>query len=223
MNNLEKYGTMVVALIGAVTGVWAAYNDFSDSEFKKPITLREANVNSFKSQIASAEARGDKKEVLRVSLEYERYEEFWRHQQAISSITEKITNLVSLSVTPEQKRQLKEILTHNEELAAVGSFRPEALGSAYLATKDFSKANHYFEIAASLEPANANIYALRSLALQGAAQSEASAEARLVLMQQATDLAETAKAKGVSPQRLEALSSELMANDVNPAESQTRR
>jgi hypothetical protein len=40
MNNIEKYGTMFVAVIGALTGGWAVYTDYDKSEFIKPISLR---------------------------------------------------------------------------------------------------------------------------------------------------------------------------------------
>jgi hypothetical protein len=40
MNRLEKYGTMLVAVVGAATGGWAVYNDYSESEFKGSIEFR---------------------------------------------------------------------------------------------------------------------------------------------------------------------------------------
>ncbi len=73
MTKIEKYGTMLVAFIGAVTGGWAVYTDYDKSEFLKPINLREATVNSFQSQIKSASDRKDDDEVLRVRLKYEKY------------------------------------------------------------------------------------------------------------------------------------------------------
>jgi hypothetical protein len=42
MNNIEKYGTMLVATIGAIAGGLATYNDYNEAEFKKPIDLRAA-------------------------------------------------------------------------------------------------------------------------------------------------------------------------------------
>jgi len=212
MNNLEKYGTMLVAVIGAATGVWAVYNDFSDSEFKKPITLREAKVNSYKSQIASAKERGDKKEVLRVSLDYEKYEESWRNRQTLSALTEQITNLVSLKVSPEQNERLLHLLKNKEQLFPVDSVEPEVFGSAYLATGDFARASQYYKVAADLRPSNANVYALRSLALQGEAKNESVEKVKLELIEKADEYAQTAKAKGVDSKKFELLSNELKAN-----------
>lgn len=212
MNKLEKYATMFVAVVGALTGVWAVYNDYSASEFRKPITLREAKVESFKSQIASAKERGDKEAVLRVSLDYENYEESWRNRLILSSITEPITNLVSIKVSPEQNKQLEQLLKNTDQHSAMAIFEPKAVGSAYLATGNFEKASHYYQLAADLEPSNANIYALRSLAIQGEAQTEPVEEVRQKLVEKATELAEKAKAKGVNSKKLEFLSSELKGN-----------
>lgn len=212
MNNIEKYGTMLVALIGAATGGWAVYNDFSDTEFKKPITLREAKVNSYKSQIASAKDRGDQDEVLRVRLDYEKYEETWRNRQTLSSIIEPINNLVNVVVSPKETRQLNELLNNQEFYFSVANLEPKSVGSAYLATGDFVKAGQYYEVASNLDPTNANVYALRALALQGEAQTVSALDTRQELLNKAMELTETAKAKGVDPERIEALTNELKAN-----------
>lgn len=213
MNKVEKYGTMVVAFIGAVSGAWAVYNDFSDSEFNKPITLREAKVNSFKSQISSAKERGDKDEVLRVSLDYEKYEESWRNRHTLSSITKPISNLENVKVSPDETKLLEELLQNQEFYFAVGKTEPESIGSAYLATGNFEKASQYYQVAADLDPSNANIDALRSLALQGEAQTASVEEVRKDLIRKAMVFAETATAKGVDPKKIERLSSELKANN----------
>lgn len=203
---------MFVAIVGAVTGGWAVYNDYSDFEFKKPITLREANVESFKSQIASAKGRGDETEALRVSLVYEKYEEYWRGAQTLSSITEQITDLVSLKVSPEQNKQLEHLLNNTDQFYAIGKVEPEVIGSAYLAVGSFKKASEYYQVAADTDPSNAKIYALQSLALQGQAQAESGAEAKLKLIAEASELAEKAKANGVDSKKLEFLTNELKAN-----------
>jgi tetratricopeptide (TPR) repeat protein len=208
MNNIEKYGTMLVA----VTGGWAVYNDFSDSEFKKQITLREAKVKSYKSQIASAKGRDDKDEVLRVTLDYEKYEESWRNRQTLSSITEPINNLVNVKVSQNEIIKLEELLKDQEFYFSVGKLEPETVGSAYLATGNFVKVDQYYQAAADLDPTNANVYALRSLALQGEALTESAEAVRKELIRKAMELARTAEAKGVDPKKIEALTSELKAS-----------
>ena len=80
MTKLEKYLTMSVAAVGALTGGMATYTDYTGAEFKKPIDLRQATVASFLAQIDSASKRRDHREALRVRLEYERFEESWRNK-----------------------------------------------------------------------------------------------------------------------------------------------
>ena len=213
---------MLVAVIGAASGVWAVYNDFSDSEFKKPIALREAKVKSYKSQIASVKERGDKKEALRVSLDYEKYEESWRNRQALSSITKPISNLVKAKLSPNEIKQLEELLQNQEFYFAAGKTEPEAIGSAYLATGNFAKASQYYQVAADLDPSNANVYALRALALQGEAQTTLVEEVRQDLIQKAMGFAETATDRGVDPKKIELLSRELKANIANSADAKNR-
>lgn len=222
MNRIEKYGTMFVAFIGAASGVWAVYNDFSDSEFKRPITLRDAKVKSFKSQISSAKERKDKKEVLRVSLDYEKYEESWRNRQTLSSITKPISNLVNVKASPDEIKQLEELLQNQEFYFTVGKTEPESIGSAYLATGDFAKASQYYQVAADLDPSNGNVYALRALALQGEAQAASVEEVRQDLIQKSMGFAEIATAKGVDPKKIELLSRELKANKANSADAKNR-
>ena len=203
---------MLVAVIGAATGGSAVYNDFSDSEFKKPITLREAKVKSFKSQIASAKERGDEKAVLRVSLDYENYEESWRTRQTLSSITQQINNLVSLEISPEQSNQIEMILSNKGLYFTEDAIDPTVFGNAYLATGDFEKASQYYQVAANLEPSNANLYALRALALQGQAQTVSVKKVEVELIERAAEFAQTAKDKGVDSKKFEFLANELRAN-----------
>lgn len=212
MNKAEKYVTMFLASVGAATGVWAKYHDYSESEFTKPITLREAKVDSFKSQIASARDRGDTSEALRVTLEYERYEESWRKGQTITSVTERINNLESLNVTPEEKSRLQEILGDTDGGILSLEIEPEIFGSAHLAVGNFSKANKYYQVASIQRPSNPSVLALRSLAVQGEAFDASTEENKKRLMAQAMELSNEAISRGVDRNRIEALLNQLKAN-----------
>ena len=170
MTKIEKYGTMLVAFIGAVTGGWAVYTDYDKSEFLKPINLREATVNSFQSQIKSASDRKDNDEVLRVRLEYEKYEESWRDSQQLAALTTPISKLVSLEVTPEDIEQLSVYLESSNAYLTSGLTDPETVASAYLVTGDYANATKYFEVAALKQPDDPNLLALRSIAWAGKAE-----------------------------------------------------
>jgi hypothetical protein len=65
-------------IIGAVAGIWGAYTAYDASKFKQPFDIHDKTVNSFHSQIASAEARKDTAEIVRIRLSYEKFEEDWR-------------------------------------------------------------------------------------------------------------------------------------------------
>jgi len=210
MNKVEKYATMVVAVVGAVTGGMATYTDFSGSEFKKPIDLRQATVASFVAQIESATKRGDRKEALRVRLDYERFEESWRRSQKLSSLTAQVENLISLDLAPAQLSQISDILQDAGTSMAVDYFKPETLGSAYLATGDYQSASKYYRLAELRSPDNPKVYALRALALQGEAQSsEVGQIVKAALEQEAKELVLKAESKGVDPERIQILSNEL--------------
>src|SRR5450759_2816877 len=95
MNALEKYTTMFAAIIAAVAGIWGAYTNYDASKFKQPFDEHGQAVKSFQSQIASAEARKDNKEVIRVRLFYERFEEGWRDARKITGIVSPLVSLAS--------------------------------------------------------------------------------------------------------------------------------
>jgi tetratricopeptide (TPR) repeat protein len=212
MNKFEKYGTMLVALVGAVTGGWSVYTDYDKSEFLKPIHLREATVKSFQSQIKSANQRKDDPEVLRVSLEYEKYEELWRNSQQLAALTAAISNLVSFEVTPEQSNRLDAILDSSDSYLAAGLTEPEAIASAYLVTGDFSNATKYFEVAALNPSSNPNLLALRSIAWAGKAELTTDPKEQDILLEKSFDLATEAVEKGIDSSKLELLSNQLKAN-----------
>ena len=212
MTKIEKYGTMLVAFIGAVTGGWAVYTDYDKSEFLKPINLREATVNSFQSQIKSASDRKDDDEVLRVRLKYEKYEESWRDSQQLAALTAHISKLVSLEITPEENAQLSAYLNSSDEYLTSGLTDPETVASAYLVTGDYFNATKYFEVAALKQPDNPNLLALRSIAWAGKAELITDVNEQALLLEKSNDLAVEAQKEGIDASKLEELSNQLKAN-----------
>ena len=209
MTKLEKYLTMSVAAVGALTGGMATYTDYTGAEFKKPIDLRQATVASFLAQIDSASKRRDHREALRVRLEYERFEESWRNSQRLSSLIAPIENLISLRVAPGQASQIRNILHNASTDLSSGFLTPGTLGSVYLATGDYQNASKYYKLAALSEPNDPNIHALRALALQGEAKGTEPETAREELNQEAKQLVQKAESGGVDADRIKALAAQL--------------
>lgn len=209
MDNFVKYSTLAVALFGAFTGGFAAYSNYAASEFKKPIDLRTATSNSYNTQIDSAFKRGDEEEVLRVSLDLERYEEAWRNNLKLVSLTSPVTNLVSLNLKPENTAQIVEILKYSDTYVATGSVEPLTIGSAYLATGDYNNADKFFKIAAIKNPKDVSLYALRVLALQGKAKLTAPGSEKDAFLKALEALTTEASIKGVDKLQLQTLSTEL--------------
>lgn len=212
MNKIEKYGTMLVALIGAATGGWAVYTDYDKSEFLKPINLREATVNSFQSQIKSANDRKDDDEVLRVRLKYEEYEESWRNSQHFYALTASISNLVSLEVTPTESALLSAYLKSKDSYLTAGLTDPEAIASAYLVTGDYSNATKYFDVAALKQPNEPKLLALRSIAWAGKAELVTDKNEQTQLFEKSNVFASKAVKEGIDASQLEKLTNQLKAN-----------
>jgi uncharacterized protein HemY len=212
MNKAEKIMTWIVAVIGAITGSWATYTNFSESEFKKPITLRTAMVNSFKSQIESAKERGDNDEVVRVRKIFENYEEKWRGRYSLSFLTEPIKQLKTINLNPEDKARLIEILNNSDFQYAKAEFDPLTVGSAYLATAAYKKASDYFRVAAEHDPTNANVVVLKSLALLGEAKTSELKHELEQLRVQIDQLNLKAVRLGADSKSIKKLSAEIAAN-----------
>ena len=103
MNRFEKYGTMLVAVLGAGAGLWSAYIVYDSEKFKQPLDKHTAIVKSFTDQISSASQRKDEPEVLRVRKEYESFEESWRTKQQILTLIDSSIALPPAEVSSVQK------------------------------------------------------------------------------------------------------------------------
>lgn len=165
MNSLEKYTTMLVAIIGAVAGLWSAYTVYDSSKFKQPFDEHGQAVNSFHSQIASAEARKDTKEIIRVRLLYERFEEEWRDARKIAGLVSPLESLASTNLNVKDVAAVKALMasTSGENNRQLSS---KTLGAAYFATGDYENALRH------LKDASARADDPQALALQSAAYGE---------------------------------------------------
>jgi tetratricopeptide (TPR) repeat protein len=162
MNTYEKYATIIVAIIGAVAGIWGAYTAYDASKFKQPFDEHGQIVNSFSLQIASAEARKDSKEVIRVRLLFEKFEEGWRDARKIAGLVAPLESLASTNLNTKDVATVKTLLSS----ASAGNnlpLSPRTLGAAYFAVGDYENAIRH------LKDASARADDPQALALQSAA------------------------------------------------------
>ncbi|MCG8434484.1 MAG: hypothetical protein MJA83_10670, partial [Gammaproteobacteria bacterium] len=152
MKFIKKYGTFSVALLGALTGLLALYNDYSNTEFNKPFAIRAATAESFRGQIQSAESRNDVDEVNRLKHAYENYEEGWRNTNVLESLTLGFNNLTTLIASPENLARVHGILNGPSAAHVRQHAEPQALGNAYLAVGEYDQAITQFKIAAANHP-----------------------------------------------------------------------
>jgi hypothetical protein len=168
MNMLEKFSTMAVALFGAVAGLWGAYTAHDAAKFKQPFDERGQMASSFQSQIASAEKRKDAKEVLRVRVLYERFEEGWREGRKIIGLVAPVEALASTSLNNSDLAQLNELMSSSDK--SEFNVSPKTLGAAYLALGQYENAVRHFEVA-SKGSDDSRAFALQSAAFGELAKS----------------------------------------------------
>lgn len=111
MSKAEKIITMIVAIGGGLAGVWGAYTAYDSSKFKQPFDEREQMVNSFTSQIASAEKRNAPEEVVRIRLELEKYEESWRSVRLLANLVKPIEELTVAILSDGQTETVRQLLS----------------------------------------------------------------------------------------------------------------
>ena len=161
MNKAEKFVTMFVAFVGGLSGVWGAYTAYDASKNKQPLDEHEQIAESFKSQISSADRRNDEKEVRRVSLLYERYEERWRAARHVAKIVEPIENLAAYKLSPEATNDLRVALTTASQGEGEILLPNKTLGAAYFALGDYQQAKNHLNVASVTEKDTAT-YALQA-------------------------------------------------------------
>lgn len=164
MSKAEKIITMIVAIGGGAAGIWGAYTAHDSSKFKQPFDEREQMVNSFTSQITSAEKRNANEEVIRIRLDLEKYEENWRTIRQLTNLVKPIENLSATNLSENQTNAVRKLLN---ELSAESSFSssvpPKTLGAAYLAAGNYGQAINQFN-SAGLNSSESNLNALQAVA-----------------------------------------------------------
>jgi hypothetical protein len=168
MNKIEKYLTIAFAIVGGVAGPWGAYTAHDASKFKQPFDEHDEIAKSYTAQIFSAERRADTKEVTRIRLLYEVYEERWRAVRQIAQIVAPIENLDPVQLSAQQSEGLKILLARVSADPSHPTLPAKTLGAAYLAIKDFDNAAAQFNVATS-KTNDSKILALKAAAFSGLA------------------------------------------------------
>lgn len=163
MNKIEKFSTITIAIIGAISGIWGAYTAYDASKFKQPFDEHSQIANSFQSQINSAEKRKYKNEINRVRVAYEKFEEDWRSARKITDLVAPIETLATATLDKKQVSELKSLLVSASNMNEL-SVPPRTLGSAYLAVGNYEDAVKQLKIA-SAKADDPNALVLQSVAL----------------------------------------------------------
>lgn len=169
MKTTEKVLTMVVAFVGAVSGLWGAFTAHEAAKFKQPFDEHDQIVASFEKQIGSAEKRRDHKEILRVRIAFEKFEENWRRGREIAGLVAPVEALAVNMLDAQQLAELK-LLFSEESMLSMAWLPAKTRGAAYFAVGDYANAAKYLKVA-SEENRDPKVLVLESAALGELANS----------------------------------------------------
>lgn len=162
MKTSEKWITIAVSLVGASAGLWGAYTAHDAARFKQPFDEHGQLANSFQLQIASAEKRKDAKEVARVRLLYEKFEEGWREGRKIAGIVASFETLASTRLSEKDLAELNKLISSSPNKSDL-NLPQKTLGAAYLALGQYDNAIQHLKVA-STNTNDAKTFALQSVA-----------------------------------------------------------
>ena len=176
---------ILLSIVGTGTGSFGAYTAYQANLFKQPLDKHTQVALSFKDEISSAEKRGDKPKVANLRVKYEEYESSWRDGQLLERVTASIRSLDIENISASKKSEILNALNNVMSSPANITSSPEALGAAYYAVGDFSKASEQLGIALAENPSNNNIRALQAASLVSSARSNNGINATALRMQAA--------------------------------------
>jgi hypothetical protein len=171
MNRIEKYSIIGMAVIGAMAGLWGAYTAYDASRFQQPLDEHSKIVLSFQNQIASAEKHREEPDVIRVRLDYEKYEESWRNGRRLSALVSPIENLAAHRVTEVERSEISQLLDSIGSTQAPLLLGNRTLGAAYFAVGSYDRASEHF-LASSTERPDQSTVILRAASLSRLSQEQ---------------------------------------------------
>lgn len=155
--------TAVSVASTAVVALWGAYTAYQVQKFQQPFDKHAALVISFRNQIDSAIERQDDKEVSRIRVAYESFEENWRAGQIVADLVQQAFKLDSSQISESVRETTTVWLLGVEKDQSLGiGFSSQFLGDAWFVAGDYRKALVNYKSAESHEADNPLIYARQS-------------------------------------------------------------
>jgi hypothetical protein len=180
MNRIEKYATIGLAVIGGIAGLWGAYTAHDAMKFQQPLDEHSKIVLSFHNQIASAEKHREESDIIRVRLEYEKYEENWRNGRRLSALVSPIESLAAHRVSDDERNEITQLLNSMGSAQASSLLDNRTLGAAYFAVGRYDEASVHF-LAASKERPDPSSLALQAASLKRLSEEEQDPRLMLIL------------------------------------------
>ena len=184
---------LLLAILGAAAGLWGAYTVYNVSQFKQPFAKHEAIKASFAKQIASAEKRGNEKEIERVRKSYEEYEEGWRDSLKIATLVD-VAYATDPAEVDEYSKAAISLWTQNALVRTSGwlTYNSTLEGKARFITGEYSKAANAFELAEDQNPDNPENFINQARAYGYSAAYSSSGEGKVLFTEAAVQSANSA-------------------------------
>lgn len=184
---------LLLAIIGAAAGLWGAYTVFDVTQYRQPFAKHEAIQASFNKQIASAEKRGNEKELERLRKSYEGYEEGWRESLKIATLVDVAYASDPVEIDEFSKAAIS-LWTQNALVRTSGwlSYNSTLIGKARFISGEYQKAANAFELAEDQEPNNPENFVNQARAYGYAAAHSSSGEDKISYTEAAVQCAKTA-------------------------------
>ena len=135
-------------MVGAAAGLWGAYTAHQSAQYQQPFSKHSAIQASFENQIASAERRGDEKELQRLRKSFERYEEGWRESLKIATLVD-VAYASEPKDVDEYSKAAISLWTQNAIVRTSGWLTHNAtlVGKAWFISGEYEKSSRAFSMA----------------------------------------------------------------------------
>ena len=156
MKSAIGIAAIVLAIVGAAAGLWGAYTAHETARYQQPFSKHKAIQSSFEKQLASAEKRGDEKEIQRLRKSYEQYEEGWRESLKIATLVD-VAYASQPDEIDEYTKAAISLWTQNAIVRTSGwlTHNSTLVGKAWFISGEYQKAARAFELAEDQAPDNA--------------------------------------------------------------------
>lgn len=155
MKSILSIVAILLAILGAAAGLWGAFTAQNAAKYQQPFIKHKALQTSFENQIASAERRGDEKELQRLRKSYEEYEEGWRESLKIATLVDVAYASEPAEVDDYSKAAIS-LWTQNAIVRTSGwlTHNSTLVGKAWFISGEYEKAVRAFKLAQDQQPKN---------------------------------------------------------------------